>query len=123
MFRLLGVITALPLLAEEGSVLLRDVGDLGGGSGLTYMLLDYDTTPELMSAINGENPHAEFRRVQAEFVEAVVAFVRARERIQFLLFECSDLPPFSEAVQRATGLSVYDYHSLISMALSGIRST
>ncbi len=48
------------------------------------------------------------QRAEAEMVALAVATQRAHPEIGLWLFECANMPPYREAVQRATGIPVYD---------------
>jgi AroM protein len=59
--------------------------------------------------------------VEVETVEAAVELRRERPDVGILLLECSELPPYAAAVQRATGLPVYDFTSMVEFAAAGLR--
>lgn len=52
-------------------------------------------------------------RAEADMVAAASAFVAAHPELGALLFECTNMPPYAEAVKAATGLPVF---SSVSMA-------
>ncbi|MVT55902.1 hypothetical protein GPL17_36570 [Bradyrhizobium yuanmingense] len=58
--------------------------------------------------------------VEKETVDAVVALLDSRPDIGALLFECSELPPYAAAVQRATGIPVFDFTSMVEFGIGGI---
>jgi len=39
------------------------------------------------------------------------------------VLECTDLPPFSDAVRKATGYPVFDFVTLTNFVYQGIKST
>lgn len=65
----------------------------------------------------------DFSEISSEVAEAARAFVRRRPDIGILLLECSELPPYAAAVQRATGLPVFDFTSMIEFFVAGLRRT
>ncbi|MBT1517521.1 hypothetical protein KIP88_45405, partial [Bradyrhizobium sp. SRL28] len=60
------------------------------------------------------------RAIERETVDAAVALLKARPDIGILLFECSELPPFAAAVQRTTGIPVFDFTSMVEFFVSGL---
>jgi len=57
--------------------------------------------------LDGEDP-LDVARAEAEWVELARRCQAAHPEIGGWLFECANMPPYSAAVQRATGLPVYD---------------
>lgn len=51
--------------------------------------------------------------VRDEVVQAAVTLVKDHPETRAILLECSDMPPYAAAVQRATGLPVWDFTTLI----------
>lgn len=60
-------------------------------------------------------------RLERETVDAVKAMVSAHPDIGAVVLECSLLPPYSRAVQEATGLPVFDYISMIDYFQAGTQ--
>ena len=58
--------------------------------------------------------------VEQEVVSVVKKLVGENNSIGAILLECSDLPPYSGAVQRATGLPVFDYVTMINFVYSAL---
>lgn len=52
--------------------------------------------------------------MRSEVVEAAVALQRDNPDLGAFMFECSDLPPYSKAVEAATGLPVFDWANFIA---------
>jgi hypothetical protein len=53
-------------------------------------------------------------RVEEEMVETALEVLEEEPSVAAYLFECSDMPPYSAAVQRATGLPVFDWIGFIN---------
>jgi len=53
-------------------------------------------------------------RMEAEMIETAQEVVSDEPSVAAFLFECSDMPPYSAAVQRATGLPVFDWIGFIN---------
>ncbi len=58
--------------------------------------------------------------IRKEVIAAAKELIAAHPKIKAFLMECSMLPPYSEAVQRATGLPVYDFLTMIDYVYSAI---
>ncbi|MET4449718.1 hypothetical protein ABIB75_008032 [Bradyrhizobium sp. GM2.2] len=58
--------------------------------------------------------------VERETVAAAVALVNKRPDVGMLLLECSELPPYAAAVQRATRVPVFDFTSMIEFVIGGL---
>jgi hypothetical protein len=58
--------------------------------------------------------------VEKEVVAAARRLVRLDQRVRALLLECSLLPPYAVAVQRAVRLPVFDYVTMIDFVFSAV---
>ena len=58
--------------------------------------------------------------VEHEVVEAALQVQEEHPDVGALLLECSDLPPYSAAVQAATGLPVFDWIGFINYVHQGV---
>lgn len=56
--------------------------------------------------------------LEREIVQTAVSMVQQHGNVGAILLECSDMPPYSAAVQRATGLPVFDFVTMIRYAHS-----
>ncbi len=65
-------------------------------------------TSHFVRAILDESEPLDVARSQVEWVEVALATQRAHPEIGLWLFECANMPPYREAVERATGVRVYD---------------
>lgn len=75
--------------------------------------------PAFKAAVHDQVGSLDFEAVEAEVVEQALSIQRDHPETGAILLECTDLPPYAEAVQRATGLPVYDITSLISWGYAG----
>jgi hypothetical protein len=53
-------------------------------------------------------PHLDPASAEGEVVAAARALVQREPRVGALVLECANMPPYRQAVRRATGLPVYD---------------
>ena len=54
----------------------------------------------------------DYEEMENEVVRAALALVTYHPKLRAIVLECTNTPPFSHAVQRATGLKVWDILSL-----------
>ncbi len=107
--RLVGVITA-------------DAGSLTGahlaGAGVepaTIVVGGMEGCPEFEATSWDDRPSLDYGLLQAETVGVARRLVAREPRVGALLLECSLLPPYGAAVQRATGLPVFDFTHLVRL--------
>lgn len=93
--------------------LLEPVGIVGGKRERCVFrgLEDKEHFPTVCLANGGE---IDVARMEAEMVETAQEVVAEHPDVKAFLFECSDMPPYSAAVQRATGLPVFDWIGFIN---------
>jgi hypothetical protein len=55
-------------------------------------------------------------RIEAELVEVAKELLRQHPRVSVLILECTQMPPFAEAIQRCLGnkVQVYDVCSMVN---------
>lgn len=78
-------------------------------------------TEHFYPMIMGQTDHLDQDRAEHEVVGAAIAAVDADERIGAFVFECTNLPPYAEAVRGATGRPVWHATSLIRWLQSGVQ--
>jgi hypothetical protein len=70
--------------------------------------------PHFREAILQESGDLDVALMEAEMVQTAQELVAQDPSIAAFLLECSDMPPYSAAVQRATGLPVFDWIGFIN---------
>lgn len=63
--------------------------------------------------IHDETGCLDSEKMTCEVVEGTKRLVQNNDGISAILLECSDLPPYAAAVQKATGMPVFDFNSMI----------
>jgi Asp/Glu/hydantoin racemase len=68
------------------------------------------------------DPHADLdgRRMKNEVVEVALALTDAHPETGAIVLECTDLPPFSAAIRRATGLPVFDIATMAGWVVDSV---
>ncbi len=103
------------------------------GPAMTPAILqNCGVTPDIPVTVVGLEDEPEFAKitysrgeftpakVEAEVVEAARRLVAAHPDTGAILLECSDMPPFAAAVQRAVRLPVYDFITMIRWVYHGV---
>ncbi len=70
--------------------------------------------------VDGEGIALDRDQVEAELIDVAIRLCRAHPEVSALVLECTNLPPWSAALQRATGLPVHDIRSLILWLHAGL---
>lgn len=78
-----------------------------------------ETSPCFAAAFVNASADLDVSAVEEETVDAAVGLLDSRPDIGALLFECSELPPYAAAVQRATGVPVFDFTSMVEFVVGG----
>lgn len=90
------------------------------GADLPAVLAGMESKPLFHAAIHAETGTLDFDGIEAEVVETARELVANDPTVKALLFECTDLPPYAAAVQRAVGLPVFDFTTMINYVFSGL---
>lgn len=68
---------------------------------------------EFSRVILGDSPDGDFEKIEREVKSVVRALLKAEPDIKAILFECHNLPPYSDAIRTEFGIPVFDYLSLV----------
>ncbi len=114
--RALGIITA------NASALTQDVLEAAGlpAKCQRFVVAGLEDSPSFASAFLTARGDLDVSAVETETVAAAVALLKRRPDIGMLLLECSELPPYAGAVQRATGVPVFDFTSMVEFFVGGL---
>jgi aspartate/glutamate racemase len=89
-------------------------------SDRTIRVAGMQDQPGFREAILDEMGRLDSDKVEAETVAVTMELVARYPDIRILLLECSNLPPYSAAVQEATGLPVFDFITMIDHVRAAI---
>jgi Asp/Glu/hydantoin racemase len=116
--RKIGVITA------DASALTDDhFSAVGIAPATPLVIAGMEGQTEFREAILEEKGTLDSDRIEEEVVRVAVDMTKNNPEIGALLLECSDLPPYAHAVQRATGLPVFDFTTMIGHVHSALVRT
>ncbi|MFZ0216943.1 MAG: aspartate/glutamate racemase family protein [Candidatus Dormiibacterota bacterium] len=71
-----------------------------------------------VDTILGDRPELDVARARREHVEAARALVERWPDVGAIVLECTNMPPYREAVSRATNLPVFDLTTLVGWAVA-----
>lgn len=83
------------------------------------IVLGMEDSPHFTESILEQGGTLDSDRIEQETVDAVKQMVAAHPDMGAIVLECSLLPPYSRAVQDATGLPVFDYITMIDYFQAG----
>jgi hypothetical protein len=103
----IGIVTA-----DAGNLTEEHLRRAGGDAG-RVTVCGLENEPFFREAIFSGSGRMEIEKVEAEVVAQACRMTEADPAIRSVLLECSNLPPYAAAVQRAVGLPVYDFVTMI----------
>ena len=71
--------------------------------------------------IRAEKNDMDIDLAEQDVVEAALRLVARHPEVGAIVLECTNMPPYAAAVQRATGLPVHDIYSMITWFHAGLR--
>ena len=118
----------LPTLARPG-VITADAASLGAAELAAAGVRDAAATPveglapgcALHRTLLQNQPELDARQAEADTVAAARRLVARHPEIETLVLECTNLPPYAEAVQRATGRPVHHLMTLVHERWKALR--
>jgi cation diffusion facilitator family transporter len=111
--RTLGPAGRVGVLTADSSHLTAEHLRRAGGDPGRIAICGLENQPAFREAIFGGTGRIDPAGVEAEVVRQAERLVAADARIAAILFECANLPPYAAAVQKAVGLPVYDFSTMV----------
>jgi len=74
-----------------------------------------ENSSEFTRILSDPNAALDHHKLEGEVIHLVKGLVNVNPNVRAVVFECTDLPPFSSAVRRATGLPVLDAVTMVEM--------
>lgn len=99
-----------PLISEECGVLLDDN---------RYTIIGAEKVDGFEAVARGEKVNV--KKVTPGIVKLCKDAIEQYKNVRAFLFECTELPPYSDAVRKATGLPVYDAITNCDFFIDGFR--
>jgi len=79
-----------------------------------------ENCPEFKTAVLDEKGMLDSKKIQEEVIQAAINLKSKENRVKVILLECSVLPPYAQAIQKATGLPVFDYVTMINYMFNAV---
>ncbi|MEM4415653.1 MAG: hypothetical protein QXH32_06805 [Candidatus Caldarchaeum sp.] len=106
------------ILTASSEALTKHHLEEAGAEGLDVRIKGLQTKPEFSRVILRNSNDMKEDLMEREIVSAAEELVDENPDIGSILCECTNLAPFREAIHEATGLPIFDYLTLLSIALS-----
>ena len=118
---LLGGKDKIGILTANAAALSSDVlKSCGAYLPERTVIAGLEDQPCFSSAFIEEAGQLDQAKVEAEVVSTALQMVQSDPALKALLLECSVLPPYGAAIQRAVGLPVFDYVTMINYVYSAV---
>ena len=78
-----------------------------------------DPAGEFHRRIMGNDTHMDLALAQADVVDAACRLVHAHPKVQHIVLECTNMPPYRQAIKAATGRECHDVIDLVADVLAG----
>jgi len=114
---LVGIITA------DASNLTPEHLRQAGSSMDRITVVGLENQPRFREAIFEETGRINVPGVESEVVEQAKRMLADDPRINAILFECANLPPYAAAVQAAVKLPVYDFCTMLQLVHAALART
>lgn len=111
--RTLGPAGRVGVLTADATHLTAEHLRRAGGDPGKITVAGLEKEPAFREAIFGGTGRIDPAGVEAEVVRQAERLVARDAAIAAILFECANLPPYAAAVQKAVGLPVYDFSTMV----------
>lgn len=112
----IGVITAKKSALSE-----HHLENAGINKQIPILIQGLESCPEWNKIFSSPDERIDIATVKNEVVDSACSMMKQSDIRAFVL-ECTDLPPFSNAIRKATSLPVFDFVTLTNWVYQGIKS-
>lgn len=110
----------LGILCADGPSLTAEVFEKCGIDPSGCIVKGVGDKPEFSAILHSDKGHFDNTAVRKEITETAVSLIDEHPQTGAILLECSDMPPYSSDVQRAVGLPVFDFITMIKWAYHSV---
>ena len=109
------------VLCANGKALTGELLEIAGITDPSKVAIyGMEKHPHFYDVIYEETCVLDSERMTAEILAGAKTLLKENPDVRAILMECSDMPPYSCAVQKATGLPVFDFITMIRHVHSGV---
>jgi hypothetical protein len=108
------------LTANSRSLTGELLGKIGVKNDGTMIIRGLENEKDFKDAVIDEIGILNSDGMRQEMVSTALELTRSHTAVKSILLECSMMPPYGDAVQKATGLPVYDFLTMINYAHSSL---
>jgi Asp/Glu/hydantoin racemase len=114
--RMLGPGRRVGIMTVSAATLTREHLDVSGiGPDIPVAIAGLETEKEFTRVLLGNEPELDVDAARDEHVRVARRLVSEHPDLGALVLECTNMPPYSADLQRATGLPVFDVVSLVRL--------
>lgn len=119
--QILGLKKRIGVISADASALTDEFFKaVGVQEGTRLALAGMENQPEFSGAILKQKGTLDSQLIEKEVVQVAKELKEKHDDLGAILLECSDLPPYSHAVQQAVNLPVFDFISMINYVQTAI---
>ena len=104
---------------DRDSLGRRELAAVGVGAEVPVQGVRHDA--EFRRRILGNQPSLDLRQAGEDVVEAARLLVESHPEVRNVVLECTNMPPYRAAVERATGRPVHDMETLLLRSWRALR--
>ncbi len=107
------------LCADASALSYKTLENCGVSADAPLAIAGMEDQPEFRSILDGRGEF-DVDRLEQELVQRARELVAGHPDTGAILLECSDMPPFAHAIQRAVRLPVFDFITMIDWIYHGV---
>lgn len=108
------------ICADKSSLTPQVFKNAGVDDHAVCVVYGLEDMPEFSGVLKSDRGYFDNKTIRDEIVETAKKLTRSQPDIAAILLECSDAPPYSADVQKAVGLPVFDYITMIDWVHSAV---
>lgn len=108
------------IAADSRQLTERHLRAVGVTEEMPVKIVGMNEKEGFRAAILEEKGYLDFEKVEAEVVEQALKLTENDDTVKSILLECSNLPQYAAAVQKAVNLPVYDFNTMIGHVYSAL---